>query len=196
MAVLPIVTIPNPALNQKTNKVKEFGKSLEKILKDMRDTLDAAKEPEGAGISANQIGIPLSVCIVRKFYFSTKENEECNSPSEDFTKKENLQKEGNINTNQFEEKILINPKITSTSKEADIDWEGCLSVPGLYGKVKRPYKIKVSYTDETGKIQKLNATGFFARVIQHEIDHLNGILFTSKVIGNLVGEEFFNDESN
>jgi len=183
MAVLPIITVPNPILSKKTEKVKEFGKALEKTIKDMRDTLDAAHEPEGAGLSANQVGISQSICIVRDF----KETEEIDE--KDLTNGD----EPKMDTEILKEVVLINPKILSSSKEKYMDWEGCLSVPGLYGNVERPLKIRVSYQDERGKSKKLNAKGFFARVIQHEIDHLNGILFTSKVRGNLVSEEFFNE---
>jgi len=68
-----------------------------------------------------------------------------------------------------------------------------LSVPNTYGKVLRSKKIKVRYQDETGQKCSLVAKDFFARVIQHEIDHLNGILFTSKVTGDTVTEDFFNE---
>ncbi len=185
MAVLPIVTVPNPFLNKKTQRVTDFGKALEKTIKNMQDTLDAAREPEGAGISANQVGISQSICVVRDFE-EAEDGDEIGLLNDD---------KPTINTEVFKETVLINPKILSYSRATDIDWEGCLSVPGQYGNVKRPLKIKISYQDEKGKFKKLNATGFFARVIQHEIDHLNGILFTNKVIGKVVPEEFFNREA-
>ena len=70
-----------------------------------------------------------------------------------------------------------------------IGWEGCLSIPNVYGKVKRAKRIKVEYIDEKGEKRKLKAEGFFARTIQHEMDHLDGILFTTKVIGKTYTEE-------
>jgi peptide deformylase len=76
---------------------------------------------------------------------------------------------------------MINPKIFSFSKETEISKEGCLSLPGLEEEVERHKKIKVRYIDELGKEQKLKATGLFARVIQHEIDHLEGILLIDKL---------------
>ncbi|WP_338469869.1 peptide deformylase [Niallia sp. XMNu-256] len=75
---------------------------------------------------------------------------------------------------------LINPVILETNGE-QIDVEGCLSFPGLYGEVKRPYYVKVKAFDRKGKMQIIEAEGFLARAIQHEIDHLHGILFTSKI---------------
>jgi len=181
MAVLPVIKVPHPLLKEPTKKVTDFGKKTQDLIKNLRDTVDAAQEPEGAGISANQVGVSQSMCVVRDFC------EEEDSPDTD-------EKEREISTEKFEEKVLINPKIINTSKETEIDWEGCLSVPDQYGRVSRPVKIKIKYQDETGKEKKLNATGFFARVIQHEIDHLNGILFTEKVIGKTFPGSYFEKE--
>ncbi len=82
-----------------------------------------------------------------------------------------------------EDKILcmINPKITKKSWAKALDEEGCLSIPGVYGKVKRHKKINCSYTNIDGNKRKLKAQDMFARIIQHEIDHLNGVLFIDKV---------------
>ncbi len=79
-------------------------------------------------------------------------------------------------------KIFINPKITSKSFKKEIAEEGCLSLPKIFGKVKRSYKITVKFQNEKGLKQKLTATGLYARVLQHEIDHLLGILFIDKII--------------
>lgn len=76
---------------------------------------------------------------------------------------------------------MINPEIIEKSEENNIDIEGCLSLPMFNGTVKRPNKIKVKYTDENGEDQEIEAEGLFARCICHEVDHLNGILFRSKV---------------
>jgi len=75
---------------------------------------------------------------------------------------------------------LINPKITGKSILKEIDEEGCLSVPNVYGQVSRCRKITVKYQDPAGKIHKLSGEGLFARLIQHEVDHLDGILFIDK----------------
>jgi len=80
--------------------------------------------------------------------------------------------------------IIINPKIFSFSKETEKSEEGCLSIPDVFGNVERCKKIKVRYTDCSGQERKIKATGMFARVIQHEIDHLDGILFIDKTIQN------------
>ncbi len=75
----------------------------------------------------------------------------------------------------------MNPKIIKLSKEKKIEDEGCLSCPNIYGPVERSYKVRVEATDECGHVRKINATDFFAKIIQHEYDHLEGILFIDKV---------------
>ena len=76
---------------------------------------------------------------------------------------------------------LINPKIIESDGE-NIDFEGCLSIPGISGKVKRPERVKIKYLDLSGEEKELEGTGLLARAMCHEIDHLNGILFTDKTI--------------
>jgi peptide deformylase len=83
---------------------------------------------------------------------------------------------------------MINPEILETSGE-QTDPEGCLSFPGIYGEVTRPYKVKIRAQDRRGRMYELEAEDFLARAIQHEIDHLNGVLFTSKITKYLTEEE-------
>ncbi|MCA0174360.1 peptide deformylase [Bacillus sp. RAR_GA_16] len=87
-----------------------------------------------------------------------------------------------VDTREEEALELINPTIVKSSGKAEVDLEGCLSFPGLYGEVERPYTITLKAQNRFGKEFKLKAEGFFARAIQHEIDHLHGVLFTEKVI--------------
>jgi peptide deformylase len=168
MPIKPIVTIPSEILSGGTQKVRDFGKKdTTKIVQDLRDTLNSATEPEGAGLAANQIGYDKGICLVKRFYRDPNNEEEMLS----------------------KDVVLINPKIISQSKETDIRFEGCLSVPDEYGKVERFRKIKVKALDENGEPLRISTSGFFARTIQHEIDHLNGIVFTEKVIGDTITEE-------
>ena len=89
---------------------------------------------------------------------------------------------------------MINPKFVSLAKEEELDWEGCLSFPDLYGKVWRAKKIKLKYQDLDGVEQRLTASGFLARVIQHEMDHLDGVTFNTKIVGKMYkGEELDKD---
>lgn len=92
---------------------------------------------------------------------------------------------------QSDDIILINPKITQKSSETELDWEGCLSVPDRYGLVERYKKIKITAKDLNGNKLKIKAEGFFARTIQHETDHLDGVLFTSKVVGKTLTQKEF-----
>ncbi len=171
MAVRKIVTIPNEVLNTKSEKIRTIDQSVKDLAQDLLDTLNVAKDPEGAGIAANQIGVAKKVCVVRNFF---------DDPS-------------NRNGYSHEDYVLINPKIVSTSKETEIEYEGCLSVPDTYGEVERFSKIKVDAQDLAGNGIRIKAGGYFARTIQHEIDHLNGILFTQRIVGKAISEKELED---
>jgi peptide deformylase len=170
MAVVPIIKIPNKILLQKTENVTEINEEVRADIQNLLDTLDHAHEPEGAGLAATQIGLNKRICVVRNFVYNPADE---NEPT-------------------VQEFILINPKIISRSRETITDWEGCLSVPDVYGKVERYKKIKVKAMNEMGENIRLTATGFFGAVVQHEIDHLDGILFTEKVLGETYTEEQLN----
>jgi peptide deformylase len=171
MAIRKIVTIPDPILNKKAQKVSNVTDNIKKLAQDLLDTVKVAKNPEGAGLAAPQLGESKRMCVVRHFY-------------EDPINPEII---------QSDDLILINPKVISHSKETKTDWEGCLSVPDKYGKVERSDKIKLTAKDINGDTLKIKAEGFFSRTIQHEIDHLDGILFTSKVLGQTVTQKEFDE---
>jgi peptide deformylase len=167
MAVLQIITIPDERLLKVCQKVSHFDEETKQIVQNLKDTLNNAKNPEGAGLAAPQIGILQRIILVRNF----------------------LPNPSNRRKPVIQEFALINPRIISKSKELQLDWEGCLSVPDTYGRVERNYKIKVRAQDENGDEIKINVSGLFAQIIQHEIDHLDGILFTTKVVGETVNEK-------
>ena len=169
MAVVPIITVPDDRLLQKCEKVTDFGNETQKIIRNLKDTLASAKNPEGAGLAAPQIGVLKRIIVVRNFVLNPVEKE---NPL-------------------VEEHILINPKVVSTSKETITDWEGCLSIPDTYGQVERYKKIKIKAQDESGQTIRLTASGYFSAVIQHEMDHLEGVLFTSKTVGEILNEKDF-----
>jgi len=171
MAVKAVITVPNSILNKKAQKVSNITSDVKNTAKDLLDTVKLAKDPEGAGLAAPQIGISQRIIVVRNFFEDPINPQEIHS----------------------DDIILINPKITSSSSETETDWEGCLSVPDKYGLVERFKKIKVTAKDLNGSNLKIKAEGFFARTIQHEVDHLNGILFTSKVIGNTISQKEFDE---
>lgn len=167
MAVVEIRTIPDPILREKSSKVGGITNEVKTIAKNLLDTLDKAKEPEGSGLAAPQLGILKRIIAVRDFLPDPQD------PQKYLT----------------QDHILINPRIISSSKETQKVLEGCLSVPNIYGKVERPKKIKIKAIDLEGNETRFKATGYLSSVIQHEIDHLDGVLFTDKVIGETYTEQ-------
>ncbi|HLD51293.1 peptide deformylase [candidate division WWE3 bacterium RIFOXYC1_FULL_40_10] len=164
MAVQKIITESDNRLRAPNSKVILIDEEVKKEILDLKDTLASAKNPEGAGLAAPQIGINKKICVVRNY------TEDVADPSKVV----------------FQEFVFINPKITSASKETNLDWEACLSVPNKYGRVSRHNKIKVTALDEEGIQFTLKASGYFAQVIQHELDHLMGVLFIDKVVGKII----------
>ncbi|MCG2725778.1 MAG: peptide deformylase [Elusimicrobia bacterium] len=151
MAIRRICKYGDKILRKKTKQVdfKTVKKELKSILKDMLETMEAAK---GIGLSANQIGLDLKLAIVR--YRKSEE--------------------------EFEDIVIINPEIVEQSGSS-VSEEGCLSLPGLFAKTKRFTKVKVLALNEKGLPVELVAEGLLAKAFQHEIDHLNGILFIDKL---------------
>ncbi|MDC0449039.1 peptide deformylase [bacterium] len=169
MAVVPILTVPNPLLEQKCKKVEKVDEETKQLVQNLLDTLRDAKDPEGAGLAAPQVGVLKRVCIVRKFL---------PNPDPNSTRPYTTQ-----------EQVLINPKIISADKETTLDYEGCLSIPNTYGKVLRAKKLKIKALDELGNKIRIKANDEYARIIQHEMDHLDGILFTTKLVGETLTEK-------
>lgn len=163
--MLKIFTEPNAILHQKCRKVADFDDKLKKLAQDMVETLRSNK---GIGLAAPQIGklIRLIVIEFEPDKFSEEEKAKTKIKSKD----------------KIPLTILINPKITKLAKETSISPEGCLSLPGREIPVARPVKANVLAKDLTGKRLKIRAKGLFARILQHEIDHLSGILITDRMI--------------
>ncbi len=171
MSIKNILVAPNKILSAKSSKVTDITSAETKeIIRDLVETAVNQTEPEAAGLAAPQIGFNKRIILVRDFKVLP-----------------------NTDKLLIENKVMINPRIISESKNQDIDWESCLSIPGMYGQVMRPEGIKLTYTDENGTEHKIRAKNFFARVIQHEIDHLNGIIFTEKMTGKLITETEYNN---
>ncbi|MBK5106580.1 MAG: peptide deformylase [Anaerolineales bacterium] len=150
MAIREIITIPHETLRSKARKVTSFEAELQTLIDDMLETMRAAP---GVGLAAPQLNIPLRVIVVE---FAESEEDEEVTP---------------------ELYICINPKITPTSAEEEVGTEGCLSIPGIVGDVSRPLGVTVKGLNRHGQPMKLKTTGWLARIFQHEVDHLNGVLF-------------------
>lgn len=164
----PIVCAPNSVLTRLAQTVTLFDKRLEALIGEMETALLGTKNPKGVGLAAPQIGLSLRV-------FITRPKEE--SPT----------------------RIFINPEIITRSDDQtdgvpgrdpakqdlappENKLEGCLSIPKIWGKVKRAKTLSLRYQDKKGNIHKEKFSGFIATIIQHETDHINGILFTQRVL--------------
>lgn len=156
MAIREIRLRDDEILRKTSKTVKNFDDKLHILLDDMYETM---KSKDGVGLAAPQVGI-LKRAVVIDISDANKK------------KKKNIPDVGKIE--------LINPEITEESGEQTDD-EGCLSFPDLFGKVTRPYKVTVKAQDRDGKWFKLTGEGLLARAICHEVDHLDGHVFTEKV---------------
>ncbi|HMR99455.1 MAG TPA: peptide deformylase [Anaerolineales bacterium] len=156
MALRNIVTLPDPVLKRKAHAVTKFDKDLQTLLNDMVETM---REAPGVGLAAPQIGLSERIVVIE--YFEKQEDEE----KEDAPKKV---------------WAVINPEIVKASPETLMGVEGCLSIPGLVGEVERHAEVHVRAMNRHGKPVKIKAKGWLARIFQHEIDHVNGILFTER----------------
>ena len=163
--MIKIITAPSEVLSRKAKPVKKIDK---KLIGEMEQTLLLAKDPEGVGLAAPQLGKSLSIFIIKP-------------------------------TPKSPIKVFINPKIVSSikyrvlSKKRDpilntkykiqnTRLEGCLSLPNIWGQVKRKPLLSLSFQDKKGGNHTQTFKGFIATIIQHEMDHLNGVLFTKRVL--------------
>lgn len=153
-----IITLPHPSLRTRSKKVGIIDEKIKQLIKDMEtatlDWEDSRQHEVGVALAAVQINELQRVVVVR---------------------------------NNFDDKAdrsfitLINPEVIKSYGEVEEDYEGCLSILDTYGKVPRYTKVKVKAKDETGREIRITAEGFLARVLQHEIDHTNGIVFADHI---------------
>lgn len=153
MALRTIVYLPDPVLRRKARKVTEFNKDLQVLIDDMIETM---REAPGVGLAAPQIGVSERVVVIEYAI----DDEDDDSPKKLYA--------------------LVNPEIVQVSDETVTGVEGCLSVPSLIGEVERHEGILVKAQNRHGQPTKIKATGWLARIFQHEIDHLEGVVFTDK----------------
>lgn len=156
-----IITLPNSSLRKRSQKVGIITKDIERLITDMEaatlDWEDSRAHEVGVALAAVQVDSLLRVVVVR---------------------------------NNFDDKsdrtfqVFINPEITKYEGKQVEDYEGCLSVKDIYGKIKRYEKVRIKALDENGNPVRLTAEGFLARIFQHEIDHTNGIVFIDHIKDN------------
>lgn len=154
MTVLPIYVTPHPVLKKKADPVAAIDGTTRKLMDDMLDTMYAA---DGIGLAAPQVGVSLRVIVM-----DLDQNR-----GDDLTAE---QKRG-------KPQYFVNPEIIWTSEEMRSYNEGCLSIPGQYADVERPDKIRVRYLDYDGHPHEIEADGLLSTCLQHEIDHIDGVLF-------------------
>jgi peptide deformylase len=153
MAVREIITLPHQTLRRKARKVTEFGPDLHVLIDDMVETM---RQAPGVGLAAPQVNAPLRVIVVE---YPEKDNEE------------------DAQAKLF---VVVNPEIVRSSSETEIGTEGCLSIPNVLGNVERPCAVNVKGFNRRGQPIKIKASGWLARIFQHEVDHLDGVLFVDR----------------
>jgi peptide deformylase len=151
MAILPIIEVPDPRLRQISKPVESLGDDLQLLIDDMFETMYAAP---GIGLAAIQLGVPIRLLVI------------------------DLQEGEGDEPGPKNPRVFINPEFIDPSEETNIYSEGCLSIPDQYAEVERPATIRAKWLDREGKPHDEVIDGLLATCLQHEVDHLNGIVFT------------------
>ena len=152
MTLLDIIHVPDPILRRKAHKITDFGPDFQALVNNMIETM---REAPGVGLAAPQVAVSLRLVVVE---YGDDEDEKV--PKKLY--------------------VLANPEITEKSSEMVLGIEACLSVPELAGEVERHEKIVIKGQNRQGKPVKIKAEGWLARIFQHEIDHVEGILYTDR----------------
>jgi peptide deformylase len=161
MPLLDIVTVPNKVLRSKAKEVKNIDQETKSLIDNMVETM---REAPGVGLAAPQVGVLSRVIVVE-----WGDDEDEKAPKKLYT--------------------LVNPEITKKSEETVLGVEGCLSIPKFIGEVERSENITIRGFNRNGQPVKINAEGWLARIFQHEVDHLNGVLFTDRAESlTMIGE--------
>lgn len=158
MALLPIYVAPHPVLKKPAEPVAAVTDEIRTLIKDMFETMYATR---GIGLAAPQVGHSLRVLVMDVEQSGGESGEDGEAAA--LTPGKPI--------------AVINPEIVWSSDEQNVYEEGCLSIPGQYAEVERPEKVRVKYLDENGQPQEMEADGLLATCVQHEIDHLDGVLF-------------------
>jgi peptide deformylase len=159
MSILKVARLGHPVLRERARTLDRSEIQLPAVQKLLDDMIETMREYHGVGLAAPQVheGVRIFVAAL---------NDDGEEPEEDTA---------------AEPMVLINPEIVARSQETEEDWEGCLSIPDLRGRVPRARDVTVRAFDRTGARIEVEASGFSARVIQHESDHLDGVLFLDRM---------------
>jgi peptide deformylase len=153
MTLREIVTLPDPILRRKARTITRFDIELQTLIEGMIETM---REAPGVGLAAPQVGISDRLIVVEY----PEDDEQEDSPKKLY--------------------VVVNPEIKETSEDTEMGIEGCLSIPGLHGEVERALAVTVKGQTRRGQPVKIKAKGWLARIFQHEIDHVNGVVFTDR----------------
>ena len=153
MTLREIVTLPDPVLRRKARTVTRFEAELQTLVDDMIETMRVAP---GVGLAAPQVGVSNRLIVVEY----PEDDEQEDSPKKLY--------------------VVVNPEIIEISEETEMGIEGCLSIPRLHGEVERALAVTVKGQTRHGQPFKIKAKDWLARIFQHEIDHLNGVVFTDR----------------
>ena len=158
MAILKVARLGHPVLRQQAERVSAADVQSAEVQRLIDDMIETMHEYDGAGLAANQVHVPRQIAVIEV----AKNPRYPEAPEIPLT-------------------VLINPVVTPTTEEIEEGWEGCLSVPDMRGVVPRYTAVRLECLDRHGKPVDLVAKDFFARVIQHETDHLNGIVYVDRI---------------
>ncbi len=158
MTVLPIVVAPDPRLKKKSSQVARVDDAMRRLMDDMLETMYASN---GIGLAAVQVGVHKRILVMDVARGSSRY--------------------GTLDETQSEPLFLVNPEILEASEDSNAREEGCLSFPGQYAEVARPSQVKIRYLDYHGQEQTLDAEGLLATCVQHEMDHLDGVVFVDHI---------------
>lgn len=162
--MLKIVQAPDTVLSQPAKPINNIDKAILNLIRDMKKTLTSAKDPEGVGLAAPQVGKSIQLFIIKR------------------TSRSEILVFINPKIEQFLDNAISPVKRDDKPKKKDVKLEGCLSISNIWGVVKRHPRLILSYQDETGQKHKRKFNGFIATIIQHEYDHLQGTLFPKRVL--------------
>ncbi|MBN1231310.1 MAG: peptide deformylase [Anaerolineales bacterium] len=155
MALREIVIVPNPVLRKKAKEITDFGIEFQTLVDDMVETM---REAPGVGLAAPQVGVLQRLITIE---YAENENDDDATPKL---------------------YVVANPEIKKYTLDTEMGFEGCLSIPNLVGDVERKYGVTVKGQNRHGQKITIKARGWMARIFQHEIDHLDGVLFTDKAV--------------
>lgn len=168
MSVREIVFSNESILHEPSRRVRRIDERVEALIEDMIETM---REAYGIGLAAVQVRVPEKVVVIEVPGVREGEGEETEEPAEHSPRE----------AEESELYVLINPEVVRRSEELDEGIEGCLSIPGWVGEVERHHSVVVEAMDRQGRDVRLEAEGLLARVLQHEIDHCEGVLFIDRI---------------